>query len=71
MTSDTHLMEKVVLYGAIGLVILFTLLVLILALATPIQAAQPRLGRAQPIPQSRRFRSDFDFAVFIWLRPPI
>jgi hypothetical protein len=40
MASDTHLMEKVILYGAIGLVILFTLLLLILALARPIQAAQ-------------------------------
>jgi hypothetical protein len=44
MASDTRLMEKVVLYGAIGLVILFVLLLLMLALARPIQAAPHRCG---------------------------
>lgn len=48
MTSNTQRMEKIVLYGAIGLVIVFMLLVLILALARPIQAAQARLNARSP-----------------------
>ena len=39
MASEAHAADKVVLYGAIGLVILFMLLLLISALANPMQAA--------------------------------
>ncbi len=55
MSSDSHRMEKVVLYGAIILVVLFTILVLILALARPIQAAQPRLDALSSVLKNAPF----------------
>lgn len=62
MSSHSHVMEKVVLYGTIGLIILFMLVVLILALATPIQAAQPRLDARSSFRNHAAFFTVFDVA---------